>query len=70
MAFLETLEPVVVDTGTADIAGDQLARYAGSHGLQLGDALIAAAVLQHGESLATFNRKDFPGVDRFEQPAR
>ena len=42
-----------------------------SHGLQLGDALIAATALEHGLSILTANTKHFSavnglGVERFE----
>jgi len=37
--------------------------YALSHGLQLGDALIAATALEHGATVLTSNTKHFGAVD-------
>jgi predicted nucleic acid-binding protein len=63
-----TVLPVQATTG--DLAGDQLARFARSHAVQLGDALIAAAALEHEDDLATFNTKHFPGLKRIVTPDR
>jgi len=59
-----------IEASTADVAGDQLAKYARSHNVQLGDALIAAAAFEHGDELATFNSRHFPGVKKTVTPAR
>ena len=59
-----------IDASTADLAGDQLVRYGRSHGVQMGDALIAAAALEHSDELATFNLKHFPGVTKTIRPDR
>jgi predicted nucleic acid-binding protein len=49
-----------IDRETGQQAGDYLRQYHKSHGLELGDALIAsAAVLNHAE-LWTRNRKHYP----------
>jgi len=69
-ALFESLVVLSVESSTGDLAGDQLARFNRSHGVQLGDALIAASALEHGEDLATFNAKHFPGVKRIVTPAR
>ncbi len=41
-------------------AGEYLRRYRKSHGLELGDALIAATAAGHGAMLWTRNRKHYP----------
>ncbi len=64
------MEVLPIDGETGAIAGDRLRRYQKSHRLELGDALVAASALQHGDILATFNRKHFPGVDRILIPPR
>ncbi len=51
---------------TADIgrkAGNYLRSYAKSHGVQLGDALIAAAAWSSDRSLWTLNKKHYPMKD-------
>jgi predicted nucleic acid-binding protein len=51
---------IPIDYETGRQAGDYLRQYRKSHGLQIGDALIAAAaVLNHAE-LWTRNRKHYP----------
>ena len=69
-ALFAGMDALVIDEGTADLAGDQLARHAASHGVQMGDALIAASALEHGDELATFNARHFPGVKRLLRPDR
>ena len=44
-------------------AGDYLRRYRKSHGVELGDALIAATAVSHGAMLWTRNRKHYPMKD-------
>ena len=69
-AFLEQRAEVVLDTDTGRRAGQYLARYAKSHGLELADALIAAAATTSGLALWTQNRRDYPMPDvRFHTPA-
>lgn len=41
-------------------AGDYLRRYRKSHGVELGDALIAATAVAHRAMLWTRNRKHYP----------
>ncbi len=53
-----TFVPIGEDTGRR--AGDYLRQYAGSHSVQLGDALIAAAASGQDAALWTSNRKHFP----------
>jgi predicted nucleic acid-binding protein len=69
-AFFESLAVVSIQASTGDIAGDQLARFASSHGVQMGDALIAAAAIEHRDNLATFNTRHFPGVRTVVKPSR
>jgi predicted nucleic acid-binding protein len=68
--LFDSLVVLSLESSTGDLAGDQLARFNRSHGVQLGDALIAASALEHGEDLATFNAKHFPGVKRIVTPDR
>jgi predicted nucleic acid-binding protein len=67
-ALFGGLTVVPVEATTGDLAGDQLARFARSHNVQLGDALIAVAALEHGDDLASLNAKHFPGVKRIVTP--
>ncbi len=58
--FFRSLLCVPTDYETGRHAGDYLRQYRKSHGLQISDALIAAAaVLNHAE-LWTRNRKHYP----------
>jgi len=50
--------PIDRDTGRA--AGDYLRQYQKSHGLELGDALIASTALLNRAELWTRNRKHYP----------
>lgn len=52
------------------MAGERLLRYRRSHGVEFADALIGASGLQHGERLAMFNRRHYPGVATLAEPAR
>lgn len=52
-----------IDQPTGRRAGDYLRQYRKSHGLALGDALIAAAAVQNGATLWTRNRKHYPMSD-------
>lgn len=49
-----------VDGETGRRAGDYLRQYRKSHGVELGDALIAAAAVQSNAALWTRNRKHYP----------
>ena len=57
--------PIEADIGL--LAGDYLRQFAPSHGLELGDALIAATVIVHDCTLWTRNRKPYPmkGIAHF-----
>jgi hypothetical protein len=48
------------DEETGKLAGDYLRHYRKSHGVELADALIAAAAVQNQASLWTRNRKHYP----------
>ena len=69
-ALFESLAVLSIEASTGDLAGDQLSRFARSHSVQFGDALIAATALELGEELATFNAKHFPGLKRIFAPDR
>ena len=69
-ALFAALHPVTIDSIAGDLAGKRLRRYRRSHALELGDALIGASVLQHGERLATFNRRRYPGITGLASPDR
>lgn len=58
--FFRSLNCVVGDYETGQIAGAFLNKYARSHSLELPDALIAAAAIQHQAALWTRNRKHYP----------
>ncbi len=51
---------VPVDAETGRQAGDYLRTFHKSHGLELGDALIAACAVQNHATLWTRNRKHYP----------
>jgi predicted nucleic acid-binding protein len=55
-----TLVCASMDSETGKQAGDYLRMYRKSHGVELGDALIASAALQNGATLWTRNRKHYP----------
>jgi len=58
--FFRTLLCAPIDYETGRQAGDYLRQYGKSHGLQIGDALIAAAAVLHRAELWTRNRKHYP----------
>jgi hypothetical protein len=61
--LLEGLGEVVLDARAGRQAGRYLARFARSHGLEVPDALIAAAAATAGLHLWTLNRRDYPMED-------
>lgn len=68
-AFFAARGEVALDARIGRLAGAYLARYARSHGLELADALVAAAASASGLVLWTLNRKHFPMRDvRFFEP--
>ena len=62
-AFFEARGEVVLDADTGRRAGAYLARYARSHGVEIADALIAAAAATSDLRLWTLNRKHYPMDD-------
>ena len=68
-AFFLARGEVVLDAVVGRRAGAYLARYAGSHGLEIADALIAAAASTAGLRLWTLNRRHYPMPDLlFHEP--
>ena len=62
-AFLEARGEVVLDAEVGRRAGAYLARYGASHGVEIADALIAAAAAMGRLRLWTRNRKHYPMAD-------
>jgi len=58
--LFRTLLCVLIDYETGRQAGDYLRQYGKSHGLQIGDALVAAAAVLNRAELWTRNRKHYP----------
>jgi predicted nucleic acid-binding protein len=58
--LFRTLVCVPIDDETGRQAGDYLRHYGKSHGLEIGDALIAAAAVLNRAALWTRNRKHYP----------
>jgi predicted nucleic acid-binding protein len=54
---------VPIDEETARLAADYIRKYRKSHGIEVPDALIAAAASLSGAALWTHNRKHFPMKD-------
>ena len=62
-AFFEARGEVVLNGGVGRQAGGYLARYGKSHGVEIADALVAAAAVISGSRLWTLNRKHYPMSD-------
>jgi predicted nucleic acid-binding protein len=58
--LLRSLGCASMDHETGCRAGDYLRQYRKSHGVELGDAMIAAAAVQNEALLWTRNRKHYP----------
>lgn len=58
--LFRVLTCIPVDAATGRQAGDYLRQYRKSHGLELGDALVASAALLNRAELWTRNRKHYP----------
>jgi predicted nucleic acid-binding protein len=61
--LFRTLLCVPIDYETGRQAGDYLHQYRKSHGLQMSDALIAAAAVMNRAQLWTRNRKHYPMIE-------
>lgn len=61
--LFRVLQCVPIDYETGRQAGEYLSRYRKSHGVELGDALIAAAAILNHADLWTRNRKHYPMSD-------
>src|SRR3989441_12778628 len=59
-AFFHARGEVVLDAAVGRRAGAYLSRYSRSHGLQIADALVAAAASTAGLRLWTLNRRHYP----------
>jgi predicted nucleic acid-binding protein len=69
-AFFQARGDVTLDAAVGRRAGAYLSRYARSHGLELADALVAAAASTAGLRLWTLNRRHYPMADvLFHEPA-
>jgi len=62
-ALFESLVCVPADDIVGRRAGEYLRQYRKSHGVELGDALIAASAVASGALLWTRNRKHYPMKD-------
>ena len=62
-AFFHTRSEVVLDAVVGRRAGEYLSRYSRSHGVQIADALVAAAASTAGLRLWTVNRRHYPMTD-------
>jgi predicted nucleic acid-binding protein len=62
-AFFDARGEIVLDGQVGRQAGAYLARYARSHGVEIADALVAAAAATSGVRLWTLNRKHYPMPD-------
>ena len=62
-AFFEARGELAIDARVGRLAGTYLARYGRSHGVEIADALVAAATARSGLRLWTLNRKHYPMED-------
>lgn len=58
--FFDSLICLPADYETGRLAGEYMREFARSHSLEIADALIAAAAVQHQAALWTRNRKHYP----------
>ena len=59
-AIFAAIQAIPIDAEIGQRAGAFLKRYAKSHGVELGDALIAATATLHDLQLWTRNRRHYP----------
>jgi len=71
-AFFHARGDVMLDAAVGRRAGAYLSRYSRSHGLEIADALVAAAASTAGLCLWTLNRRHYPMSDVlfYEPPSR
>jgi len=62
-ALFAAVQSIPIDAEIGQRAGVFLRRYAKSHGVELGDALIAATACLHDLQLWTRNRRHYPMKD-------
>ncbi|MFW6031581.1 MAG: PIN domain-containing protein [Myxococcota bacterium] len=62
-AFFEARGEVILDALAGRRAGEYLSRFARSHGVEIADALVAAAAATTGLRLWTLNRRHYPMED-------
>jgi predicted nucleic acid-binding protein len=62
-ALFEALVCVPTDSAIGLRAGDYLRRYRKSHGIELGDALVAASAVARNATLWTRNHRHYPMKD-------
>lgn len=62
-AFFHARGEVVLDAAVGRRTGVYLSRYSRSHGLQIADALVAAAAATASLRLWTLNRRHYPMID-------
>ena len=62
-AFFDARGEIVLDANVGRRAGAYMARYARSHGVELADALVAAAATMSETHLWTLNKKHYPMPD-------
>jgi hypothetical protein len=68
--FFDARGEITIDAMTGRRAGAYLSRYARSHGLEMADALVAAAATTAGLHLWTLNVRHYPMDDlRLYRPA-
>lgn len=61
--FFDQLDCIDINTGMGERAGRYLKEFRKSHGIELGDALIAASARSAKAILFTLNRKHYPMKD-------
>jgi predicted nucleic acid-binding protein len=62
-AMFAAMVHLPIDEAAGQLAGEYLRKYRPSHGVEIGDALIAASAAVHRCRLWTRNRKHFPMRD-------
>lgn len=62
-AFFEARGEVILDATAGRRAGEYLSQFARSHGVEIADALVAAAAATTGLRLWTLNRRHYPMED-------